>query len=123
MTKRSKQRRGWLRHCTFRIAFAVEPSEVQRQVVLVFHGAWEGLLHRVFGKLQGAMFSGYTIVRQQMSDMVNGKSVEQLRVTISNPNLLLISIRSWPRLITLALNKITPCEVTYCQTYEAFLNT
>ena len=123
MTKRSKQRRGWLRHCTFRIAFAVEPTEAQRQVVLVFHGAWEGLLHKVFGRLQGAMFSGYTIVRQQMSDMVNGKCCEQLRVTISNPDLLLCSLSSWPRLIALLLKKITACEVTYCQTYEAFLNT
>lgn len=120
---RRTKRNGWLQRCTFRIAFAVEPGEAADKVVLVFHGAWEGLLQRVFSRLQGALFQGFTVARQQMADMVNGKSTNQLRVVISQPNLLLCSLASWPRLIALALKKLTRCEVTFCHSYEVFLNT
>ena len=112
----------WMKKCIWSIDFSVVPTDDERELVIAFHGAWPDLLKRVFDRLQGALFSSYSVVCQYMADMVNGKCTNSLVVTIANPDLHCAGVNDFCTLIEYLLQKTIPCQVTRCKTYEAFVN-
>ena len=112
-----------LRKFTWRISMVNETSEDNSDKTLfIFHGAWHGLLRKIFEPMRGTMLQDYRIQQVRLPDMINGKCCEQTEVEVSNPNFQLLSPNEWCRLIGSIMTRSIRCEVTVCKDYEQFLN-
>ena len=55
--------------------------------------------------------------------MRNGKCHDTVVATIAEPHLDMLSEKGWPMMIERFLVKMTPCQVTWFDDFDRFLNT
>ena len=101
-----------------RVAFAM----VWRgnQLCFTFIGASRQIVSRLFAKMSS--FCGKCQVDVEITRITNGKHYESVVAAVSDPHTNILAEAEWPTIVMRFLQKDMPCEVTYFDNYEKFLN-
>lgn len=103
---------------TRRIAFAMIRKD--QRLCFVFNGASRQAVSRLVDKMSS--FCGGCQIEVEKLRITNGRCYESVVAAVSDPNTDILAEAEWPTIVTRFLQKDMPCEVTYFDNYEKFLN-
>ena len=103
-----------------RIAFSKTWRE--ERLCFAFHGA---TMEEVREALQGMsnLYGDCRVTVERTTRLRNGKCHDTVVATIAEPHLDMLSEKGWPMMIERFLVKLTPCQVTWFDDFDRFLNT
>ena len=90
------------------------------QMCFMFYGITKQAASKVLSKMSS--FYGKCQIEVENARITNGKCYQSIVATITEPHTNVLSEADWPMIITRFLQKDMPCEVTYFEDVNKFLN-